>query len=156
MRNQKGFTLVEMMVAAVIIGVVITASISAIVTYDQQEKRASRSLEVKKILLEISSDISNMRSSLPYFEINNSRGAYVLCYSKEGVLTPFSATEQIHLVAVSALGANPLCGTTIELRVQTEMTARDTIWTVIGGQRDPTSGKLLQYAPYVISRTTGF
>lgn len=156
MSNQKGFTFIELSLAAAIIGIILMASLTGIVNYDQQEKRAERSLEIKKIMLATLSDIANLRSALPYYELGNDAGAYVLCYDKSGVQVPFNTTELIHLASAASLTNVSMCPTPIEIRVLTSMNPQTTTWTVIGLQRDPASGNMIQYPAQSITRTTGF
>jgi prepilin-type N-terminal cleavage/methylation domain-containing protein len=156
MKNQKGFTLIELSLAAAILGIIMMASLTGIVNYDRQEKRAERSLEIKKLMLSTLSNIANLRSAYPYFEIGTDEGAYVICFDKSGVQVPFNATEQIHLTTVTSLTISSLCPTPIEIRVLTNMTANDTTWTVVGLQLDSGTGNMIQYPSQSITRTTGF
>lgn len=156
MRNERGFTFVELLISAAILAFIIMTSASVIVNYTQQEKRSERSLQVKKILLEISSQISDVRSKLPYFKVGAQNGAYILCYDKNGVQQPYSAAEQVHLLTAASIPANTLlCTTQIEFRITTAMTANEITWTAVGVQRDPATGQLRAYPPYIFSRKLG-
>ena len=157
MRNQKGFTLVELLVSTTLMAIFIMASIVAMLEFTRSEKKNESNVQVKKILLALSSDLSHSRSKLPYFEVGSNAGAYVLCYDRNGVQQPFSAVENIHLDQVqNLLPDTMLCMSPIEIRITTEMSGSDTIWNVTGVINDPATNKIMALRPFVISRWSGF
>ena len=159
MKNQRGFTLIEMMIAVAVAMICIVGIFNAIQYFNQQNVRSTRALASRVLLAQIVGSIVARPDEYPPYTYGGSEGSYVLCFSKELAQIDFAATSTVEFIQTATLGTGTTarqCVTPYEARIRPETNAAGAVrWHVVITMVDSNTGLALDKAQATFANSGG-